>query len=399
MPSPPPLAIGRPGHDVGPNVLLLPWLANRKLLGAAQEASASLPAGAVPKPQGLPGVKLGGHWAIGSGTYSDSGFSGTTVGEFVEEYGFSGANASSLGHSSLQKSSKNRDCCIVPFVQAMQNLAISARESIASLFGVEVGSTPQRKLLSVFNTMPLEEKARIIDIMRKNAIDKGMALDLTDAYFANTVAPQLIDSALNKTIDASGAKLIFINTFDGVFLIVAHNQRKGQMLQASNGTTWCGESMADSSNRYFLTELSAADIPKNPIVATALDQPLEVLTKNALGTTPQEMVTRILTGKDIYMNASATYFSSVPIAKADLDDAVQEINGQLSKICDLYQDAKQVFEILRNFQNKQLKLTQEELSACTTKAQECVKPFLNGGDFRNLVPVSYTHLTLPTTYC
>ena len=347
-----------------------------------------LPTAVVATPQSLPTGAVNNSWAVGFETYEDSGFSKTRVLDFLMQYGFSGPNLDQVPQH-LEGQDANHDDCTTPIKIALTNLVTNAAGSIASLFGLK-GYVIEKKLLNVFNAMTLEEKARIVSVMRKNAIDnKVMPKLLTDAYIINTLAPQLIKSALNKTIDASGAKLIFINTDQGVFLIVAHNQKKRMLLQASNGATWADESIAESSDRCFLTELNAADLPKNPIVTTALSQPLEILTRNTVGYTPQDMVKRILTDRPIFFNASATYFNPMPISTADLDNAISEINEQLEKTQGLYQQAANVFSILNVDANEQRQPSQVELllfGQAQNEGHQLVRKFLDGGEFRSLVP-------------
>lgn len=153
---------------------------------------------------------------------------------------------------------------------------------------------------------------------------------------------ELINNALARSVNASGAVMMVVNTENGPHLVAAHSQRRGMLIQ-TNGQCEKGESMQETASREFFEELG--NPPSKGILSSVLlneENYHGVKGINKIGDNASELANRIIDKKAIYVNASALYANKQPVSQAALDAEIKTLNKRLNTVKNFYPEACQI---------------------------------------------------------
>lgn len=154
---------------------------------------------------------------------------------------------------------------------------------------------------------------------------------------------QLIAKALDYSVNASGAIVLFVNTQDGLQLVAAESQRRATVV-ASNGACEDGESMAMTAMREFIEELgNPAPTGLLRTIASNPENCVSVEETNQIGVSAEGIANRIVEKKankaSLYVNYSAVYVNASPVNISILKQELAALTEKLTMTSAYYQPA------------------------------------------------------------
>ncbi len=153
---------------------------------------------------------------------------------------------------------------------------------------------------------------------------------------------ELLEQAMQHSVNASGAAMMMVNTEAGLLLVAANSQRRKLVIQ-SNGACEQGESIRETVRREFKEELGNPD-PKGILLGTLSEANLRAVNGlNYIGHTAEEIAAHIVKieadPSELFLNVSSLFVNHAPVTMQALEAEVAHLNERLARAKPFYQEA------------------------------------------------------------
>lgn len=149
---------------------------------------------------------------------------------------------------------------------------------------------------------------------------------------------ELINKAINKSVNASGATILLANTTKGSFIIAATSQRR-KIVLAANGACEKEEASRQTGIRETFEELG--NPPANGVIRNLVSS-VNLRSVGMLSKIEDDfaaLANRILAKKPIYINFSAIYSNIESIEYQDLQREIDSLSNKLNQGASYYNSA------------------------------------------------------------
>ncbi|WP_459199515.1 NUDIX domain-containing protein (plasmid) [Ralstonia pseudosolanacearum] len=153
---------------------------------------------------------------------------------------------------------------------------------------------------------------------------------------------ELLDKAMQHSVNASGAAMLMVNTDAGLQLVAANSQRHKIVIQ-TNGACEKGESIRQTVHREFKEELGNP-APNGILLGTLSEANLRAVNGlNYIGHTAAEIAAHIVKVEadpsELFLNVTSLFVNRAPVTMQALEAEVAHLNERLARAKPFYQEA------------------------------------------------------------
>ncbi|MHA6910006.1 NUDIX domain-containing protein [Ralstonia pseudosolanacearum] len=153
---------------------------------------------------------------------------------------------------------------------------------------------------------------------------------------------ELLDKAMQHSVNASGAAMLMVHTDAGLQLVAANSQRHKIVIQ-TNGACEKGESIRQTVRREFKEELGNPD-PNGILLGTLSEANLRAVNGlNYIGHTAAEIAAHIVKVEadpsELFLNVTSLFVNRAPVTMQALEAEVARLNERLARAKPFYQEA------------------------------------------------------------